>query len=268
MDEIYHFGVHLIQQDFKIIDKKNPVIPANKMKVISGLLDYLNKKAGTSYTINNINNAKLILSRLKEGYTPDDIKYVIDNKVKDWKGTDMEIYIRPLTLFSRSKFENYINSVNKYPQSAMLLGIDLPKPDRQDMYQQQAQLYIQIDTLLIPKMFSKFKESITSYPSFISNDFEPLRKIAEFLLVQLKLSGNIVKNKDAIVSEWELLSIVISKNNFYKQKSLSVIANQIQEIYQIHKNGDTKSNISDKSKRSGLSGTAIIQPDRKANTAL
>ena len=90
---------------------------------------------------------------------------------------------------------------------------------------------------LIPEMFLKFKEILPNYPGFIKNDFEPLRKIAEFLVSQLKLNGDIVKNKDAIVSEWGLMATVVSQETFYKQKSLSVISNQIQEIYQIHKNG-------------------------------
>ena len=40
---------------------------------------------------------------------------MIDNKVDEWKGTKMENYLRPITLFG-SKFESYLNQekvVNK-----------------------------------------------------------------------------------------------------------------------------------------------------------
>ena len=39
----------------------------------------------------------------------DDFKRVIDTKTAEWKGTDMEQYLRPETLFSASKFEGYLN---------------------------------------------------------------------------------------------------------------------------------------------------------------
>jgi hypothetical protein len=50
---------------------------------------------------------------LPTGFTISDFKCVIDKKVLDWKGTDWEKYLRPITLFSKSKFENYLNSINE-----------------------------------------------------------------------------------------------------------------------------------------------------------
>ena len=46
--------------------------------------------------------------RLKEGYTIDDFKTVIDKKVSGWLGTEFEQYLTPQTLFG-SKFEKYLN---------------------------------------------------------------------------------------------------------------------------------------------------------------
>ena len=40
----------------------------------------------------------------------EDFKAVIDYKVSEWKGTKMEDYLRPETLFG-TKFESYLNSV-------------------------------------------------------------------------------------------------------------------------------------------------------------
>jgi hypothetical protein len=46
---------------------------------------------------------------MEDGYTLDDFKAVIDNRCGHWKGTDMEQYLRPETLFG-TKFEGYLNS--------------------------------------------------------------------------------------------------------------------------------------------------------------
>jgi uncharacterized phage protein (TIGR02220 family) len=61
---------------------------------------------------------ELIVARIKEGYTFSEFKLVIDRKVKDWKGTDWVKYLRPSTLFSKSKFENYLNSKDNEPTNS------------------------------------------------------------------------------------------------------------------------------------------------------
>jgi hypothetical protein len=114
--EIYEFGIQLLRQDFKIIHnkEKKPRKPVNRQqrKYAQDILDYLNQQAGTSYTLKGA-NLELIAGRLSEGFLVQDFKSVIDKKVKDWKGTDWAKYLRPLTLFAKSKFENYLNSQNE-----------------------------------------------------------------------------------------------------------------------------------------------------------
>ena len=73
------------------------------------VIDYLNEKVGTHYRPTNKTTQKHINARLKEGYTYDDFKTVIDKKCSEWKGTDMEQYLRPETLFG-TKFESYLNA--------------------------------------------------------------------------------------------------------------------------------------------------------------
>lgn len=90
--------------------------------------------------------------------------------------------------------------------------------------------------LLVPEMFSVFKKANSVYPGSINLDFSPLNKIATFLHQQLGLNGNPILNQKEIVMEWQKIGEVIANDKFYKSKSLSVISNQIQEIYQIHKN--------------------------------
>lgn len=73
------------------------------------IIKYLNEKANKEYRHSSKANARLIDARLNEGYSVDDFKKVIDTKTAEWKGTDMEQYLRPETLFSASKFEGYLN---------------------------------------------------------------------------------------------------------------------------------------------------------------
>ena len=73
------------------------------------IVKYLNNKTGKEFRHSSKANARLIDARLNEGYSVDDFKKVIDTKTAEWKGTDMEQYLRPETLFSASKFESYLN---------------------------------------------------------------------------------------------------------------------------------------------------------------
>jgi uncharacterized phage protein (TIGR02220 family) len=69
---------------------------------------YLNEKTGSRYKHTSAALEKLVSARLREGFSLDDFKQVIDTKVSSWKGTDFEKYLRPQTLFG-NKFEAYLN---------------------------------------------------------------------------------------------------------------------------------------------------------------
>lgn len=72
------------------------------------VIDYLNQQTGKNYKSTTKKNQTVIRARTDEGFSLDDFKRVIDNKVAEWKGTNMEKYIRPETLFG-TKFEGYLN---------------------------------------------------------------------------------------------------------------------------------------------------------------
>lgn len=73
------------------------------------IIDYLNLRTGQRYKYNNKNTQEHIKQRLKEGFTLDDFKLVIDKMCIEWMNTDMQKYLRPETLFRPSKFESYLN---------------------------------------------------------------------------------------------------------------------------------------------------------------
>jgi len=74
------------------------------------VINYLNEKTGRNYGLKNKSTIDLMRARFNEGRTPKDFQTVIDKKVKDWLTDDkMNTYLRPSTLFNRTKFENYLN---------------------------------------------------------------------------------------------------------------------------------------------------------------
>ena len=73
------------------------------------IIDYLNQVCGTRYQYTAQKSKEHIRARLKEKYTVDDFKTVIDKKAKDWlNDLKMSKYLRPETLFG-TKFESYLN---------------------------------------------------------------------------------------------------------------------------------------------------------------
>ena len=99
----------------------NPNIYKSECKEV---IDYLNEKAKTKYKYAD-SNIKYISARLREGFSVDDCKTVIDKKCLDWMGTEYEQYLRPKTLFSPEKFEGYLNA-NVRPRQKDHVVIDMP----------------------------------------------------------------------------------------------------------------------------------------------
>ena len=94
----------------------NVNVPSSSFsKEIKEIIDYLNLCTNRKFTYKNESNNKNIRARLKEGYTVDDFKKIIDIKCQNWKGTEWENFLRPETLFSAKHFESYLNEkiVNK-----------------------------------------------------------------------------------------------------------------------------------------------------------
>ena len=79
---------------------------------IAEVISYLNKKAGTNYRATTSSTVRHVSARLKEGYSIDDFKKVIDSKCRQWlKDDTMKKYLRPETLFGQ-KFESYLQDAN------------------------------------------------------------------------------------------------------------------------------------------------------------
>lgn len=90
------------------ITNNNILSPSSTVYPYKDVIDYLNQQTGKNYKSTTKKNQTVIRARTDEGFSLDDFKRVIDNKVAEWKGTNMEKYLRPETLFG-TKFEGYLN---------------------------------------------------------------------------------------------------------------------------------------------------------------
>lgn len=95
-------------------------------KAANEIISCLNEKTKKHYKANTPKTVRLIRARLKEGFTVEDFKAVIEKKCDDWLGNEkMERYLRPETLFG-TKFEGYLNET---PNS----GNDYDLPEFEDL---------------------------------------------------------------------------------------------------------------------------------------
>lgn len=93
-----------------LIDEPQTPVQPKEPDPTEEVVDYLNRRAGTHYKATTASTRKLVKARLKEGFTVDEFKTVIDKKCADWlNNRDMAQYLRPETLFG-PKFESYLNA--------------------------------------------------------------------------------------------------------------------------------------------------------------
>lgn len=95
-------------------NNQQPRTNNQKVKSIVGLrpdalqvLNFLNEKTGRSYEPVPA-NVEMIVARMKEGASVEDCKAVVAKKCREWATDEkMSIYLRPATLFNRTKFAQY-----------------------------------------------------------------------------------------------------------------------------------------------------------------
>jgi uncharacterized phage protein (TIGR02220 family) len=82
----------------------------NDLKDIKDIVLFLNQKTGKKYSDKTEATKKAINARLKDGFTVDDFKTVIEIKTAEWlNDPKMNKYLCPDTLFRPGNFEKYLN---------------------------------------------------------------------------------------------------------------------------------------------------------------
>jgi len=113
VEKILSDGLHILQQgDFKIsgVEKEHAKYTKEQRHLVERVIDYLNQSINTSFSSKTESTITKIIARSKEGFVYEDFIKVIDNQVAAWAGTSNEKYLRPVTLFRKEKFENYLNA--------------------------------------------------------------------------------------------------------------------------------------------------------------
>lgn len=112
----------LPQKESDVAENEEKGRMKDEIRTCHNVIDYLNAKCGKKYRYSDSNN-EIIRARLHEGFTEEDFYTVIDNKAQEWLGTNMEIYLRPVTIFCKSKFEGYLNQrlIAKKGKTAQML---------------------------------------------------------------------------------------------------------------------------------------------------
>lgn len=109
---------------------KKDIIP------FSEIINYLNEVCKTNYRSKTKKTRELIQARFNDDYNLENFKTVIDKKAREWMGTNMEMYLRPETLFG-TKFEGYLNqkepaaSISKNDRQALREKIEREEAERE-----------------------------------------------------------------------------------------------------------------------------------------
>lgn len=86
-------------------------------KEADSVLQYLNNAVGSDFHLRNpkgeiTSNAKLVIDRLSEGYTPLQLREVVFFQAEKWGADEkMREYLRPDTLFRKINFEKYLGAI-------------------------------------------------------------------------------------------------------------------------------------------------------------
>ena len=95
------------QEEVKPLSGKPDPASQNFKNEAREIIDFLNMKTGRAYQHVDA-NLKLVIARLKDGESPDDIRAVIAMRCRKWGGDPkMDEYLRPATLFAAKNYAQY-----------------------------------------------------------------------------------------------------------------------------------------------------------------
>lgn len=116
-EDIVQFGDFSNQPKVKS-NRKKSANNSESNEVVLYVVDFLNQCTGSEFRPNSKSTAEPISARLKEGFSEDDLKLVVEHKNLQWGGdTKMFEYLRPKTLFGQEKFESYLQAAKRWQAS-------------------------------------------------------------------------------------------------------------------------------------------------------
>lgn len=106
-------GIH----DAKATEKALAYFKPDNSNFINNVIAFLNTHTNSKFSWQKKDSRKAIDARINEGYNYSDFCNVVKFKYNEWKNTNQEQYLRPVTLFGNN-FEGYLQGALK----------SLPKP--------------------------------------------------------------------------------------------------------------------------------------------
>lgn len=96
----------------KVIDRLLDMIRPVRQEEINEIIGYYNERLDQNLNPETKKYASLIQALFRRGYNVEDFKKVIDNMIEEWLGDEkMAGKLQPTTLFSESRFDQYLNRV-------------------------------------------------------------------------------------------------------------------------------------------------------------
>lgn len=132
-----HKKNRIIEQNNRTINNnKNSSADAEHHIPYKEIIDYLNQNTGQKLKPTTKIYRKLIKARWGEGYTLQDFKTVIDNKKREWQGTEFWQYMTPKTLFASSHFDEYLNANKRESNSNRGSGFNIDEESQKRFFDQ------------------------------------------------------------------------------------------------------------------------------------
>ena len=119
--EFYEYdNVEDIPENYSFGEKDKYIKNKEISNQVDEIINYMNSTCHTHFKKSNKDTQRLIKSKLKEGFSVQDFKKVIEYKYNQWginpfkfsDGQFSDVYLRPQTLFG-NKFESYLNETQK-----------------------------------------------------------------------------------------------------------------------------------------------------------
>ncbi|SYW13689.1 phage replisome organizer N-terminal domain-containing protein [Oenococcus oeni] len=100
--------------DKDIMSGKPDLSISPNITIAKKALNYFNQQSNRKFNLSAKKNTKPIIARLKEGFSPEDLKTVIDRACSHWKGkAEYEQFLRPETIFN-GRFDERLNNTIKW----------------------------------------------------------------------------------------------------------------------------------------------------------
>ena len=103
-----------IDTDKDIMSGKPDESSSPNITIAKKALNYFNQQSNRKFNLLAKKNTKPIIARLNEGFSPEDLKTVIDRACSHWKGkSEYEQFLRPETIFN-GRFDERLNNTIKW----------------------------------------------------------------------------------------------------------------------------------------------------------